>query len=73
MSLNVGYGSLTESYQKEGNADPPELNSVTFTEEEVQTYKDELNKRYDSVEDIPAGMPPFTGLQCQPTIRRLPW
>ena len=29
MSLNVGYGSLIESYQKEGNADPPEVNSVS--------------------------------------------
>ena len=60
MSLNVGYGSLIESYQKEGNSDPPELNSVTLTEKEVQTHRDELNKRCDSVQDIPAGMPPST-------------
>ena len=32
MSLNVAYGSVIESYQKEGNADPPELNSVTWSE-----------------------------------------
>ena len=46
MSLNVGYGSLIESYQREGDADPPELNSVNVTEEEVRfAYRDELNKR----------------------------
>ena len=62
MSLNVGYGSLVESYQKEGNANPPELNSVALTEEEVQAYRDELNKRYVSDEDIPISMPPSTTL-----------
>ena len=45
MSLNVGYGSLVENYQKEGNPDPPELNPVTLTDEEVRTYRDELDKR----------------------------
>ena len=60
MSFNVGYGSLIESYQQEGNADPPELNSITLTEEKVQTYRDELNKRFDSTSDTPASMPPST-------------
>ena len=62
LSLNVGYGSLVESYQKEGNANPPELNSVALTEDEVRAYKDDLNKKYVSVEDIPVGMPPSTTL-----------
>ena len=62
MSLNVGYGSLIESYQQEGNADSPELSSITLAEEEVQTYRDELNKRFDSAGDTPAGMPPSTRL-----------
>ena len=58
MSLNVGYSSLVESYQKEGNPDPPELNSVTPTDEEVRTSRDELVKRCDRIPDIPACMPP---------------
>ena len=62
MSLNVGYGSLVESYQNEGNSDPPELNSVTLTDEEVQTYRDELDKRCDRLQNILAGMPPSTVL-----------
>ena len=67
MSLNVGYGSLVESHQKEGNPDPPELNSVTFTDEEVHTYRDELDKRCDRIPDIPAGMPPSSILATHVT------
>ena len=51
---------VVESYQKEGNPDPPELNPVTLTDEEVCTYRDELDKRCDRKPDIPAGMPPST-------------
>ena len=60
MSLNAGYGSLVESDQNEGSSDPLELNSVTLTDEEVCTYRDELDKRCDRISDIPAGMPPST-------------
>ena len=61
MSLNVGYGSLLESYQQEGvNVDPPELSSIILTEEKAQTYSDELNKRTNYTNDTPAGMPPST-------------
>ena len=60
MSLNVGYGSLVESYQNEGSSEPPELNSVTLTDEEVLTYRDELDERCDRIPDIPASMPPST-------------
>ena len=38
MSLNVGYGSILERYQRECNSAPPELNSVALTDEEVLTH-----------------------------------
>ena len=34
MSLDIGYGSILEHYQRECNSTPPELNSVTLTDEE---------------------------------------
>ena len=61
MSLNVGYGSLIEDYQREGvDADPPTLNSVTLTDEEAQTCSDELDQRVESTACAPVGMPPST-------------
>ena len=60
MSLNVEYGSLIEDYQREGaGSDPPTLNSVTLTDEEAQTYSDELDQRVESAR-APVGMPPST-------------
>ena len=60
MSLNVGYGSLIENYQREGNPDPPALSSVTVTDDEVSMYRDELDQKCDRAPDISAGMPPPT-------------
>ena len=63
MSLNLGYGSLIESYQSErGDPESPTLNSVTLTEEEVQNRSEEVDQRVESREDTPAGMPPTTVL-----------
>ena len=62
VSLNVGYGSLVESYQNEERFVPPELNSVTLTDEEVLTYRTELDQRRDRISNIPASMPPPTTL-----------
>ena len=41
-SLNIGYGSLIEEYQREeADPGPPILNSLTLTEEEAQTRCDD--------------------------------
>ena len=45
MSLNVGCGSLIESYQSEGDSSSPELNSVTLTDFDVNAGRDELDER----------------------------
>ena len=69
MSLNLGYGSLIESYQREGDEpESPTLNSVTLTEEEARNHSDELDQRVESIKDSPAGMPPSTVLAKHLTI-----
>ena len=62
MSLNVGYGSLTERYQSENSSVSPELNSAILTDEEVLTYRHESGERSDQRQAAPAGMPPCTAL-----------
>ena len=57
MSLDLGYGAILERYQRECNSTPPELNSVTLTEEEVLTY---VNDPIES--SATAAMPPPTVL-----------
>ena len=62
MSLNVGYGSLIEGYQREPEdmgLNPPVLNSISLTEEEAQERCDLMEQRQRNyLRCIPAGLPP---------------
>ena len=49
MSLDLGYGSILERYQRECNSTPPELNSVTLTEEELLTHMNVVTFLYGLV------------------------
>ena len=64
VSLNVGYGSLIENYQRE-EADPcpPVLNSIILTEEESKARREDIDQRLeDGLRCMPAGLPPPTVL-----------
>ena len=54
MSLNLGYGSILERYQRERNSTPPELNSVTLMDEEVLTHINESAERSDQTSVAPS-------------------
>ena len=65
MSLNVGYGSLIEDYQREpedkGLNPPPVLNSISLTEEQAQERCDLVEQEPgETLRCIPAGLPPAT-------------
>ena len=48
MSLNIGYGSIIENYQREEvDPCPPVLNSITLTEEEARIHCDDLHQRIE--------------------------
>ena len=62
MSLNKGYGSLTEDYQQaDMGLNPPMLSSISLTEEEVQDHRDGLDQRTgDGLRCMRARLPPST-------------
>ena len=62
MSLDLGYGSILERYQRECNSAPPELNSVTLTDEELLAHMNESIETSDRSPAAPAAMPPPTML-----------
>ena len=63
LSLNVGYGSLIEDFQREPEdmrLNPPALDSISLTEE-AQERCDLMERRHgDALRCIPAGLPPAT-------------
>ena len=65
MSLNTGYGSILESYQREYTASPPKLSTTTLEDPEIlmQTQDSVLEERLTAA---PAAMPPPTVLARQP-------
>ena len=69
MSLDIGYGSILERHQRECNSTPPELNSVTLTDEELLTHMNESAERSDQTPAAPAAMPPPTMLARPPTMK----
>ena len=62
MSLDLGYGSILERYQRECNSTPPELNSVTLTEEELLSHMNEPTESSNQTPAAPAAMLPSTML-----------
>ena len=66
MSLNLGYGSLIEDYQRDREDmghNPPELNSISQTKEEARDDRDRVDQGTgNGSRCLPAGLPPATVL-----------